>query len=363
MGLLRKAAGEKTGRVAQGLLGKSLHARGQASAPVAAAAASEAPPVPPAPPPRDSAQLAEELKAAVSSLPDDVELPARLFAAASAGLEIRKGALLLFDPQRLVYAPWASQGYDQTTLHRLRIPPGVTASFSALANGEPLILSDPAELAPYQPFFSTREFSSQERLVLAPLLAGDRLIGVLMVSELRAPGLDDEGLRQVLKALAQAGSERADKAREKRLALAGGAGAARPASPEEQASRFLDAGGAAARPALFLSLSLEEFASGILADNRYLDPFRLHEDIRLFLGAFLSDVGIVLAVRPGVYTVGLRFLDSADIDLFTHQLGLFLDGLFRSGRSAPGQGPRVLKRRSWPAEGNDVRSLLEFLAS
>jgi hypothetical protein len=182
----------------------------------------------------------------------------------------------------------------------------------------------------------------------------------MLLSDLRPELPGDEDLLECLRTVVQAGSPRVDSARERRLAASGSAAVPAPASLEEQASKFIGARGGPESPALFLSLTLEEYARGVLQGHQHLDPFRLHEDIRYFLGAFVADAGTALDVRQGLFIVGLRAIDPADLDLFMHQLTLYLDGLFGGGGSAP---PRILKRRSWPAEGDDVRSLIDYLAS
>jgi hypothetical protein len=307
-------------------------------------------------------QLSADLGASIAALPGGVELPARLFTLVAARLEIRKGALLLFDPLRLVFAPWASLGYDTTTLHRLRIPLGANDSFNALANGEPLVLADAAALAAYQPYFSSREFSSMNKAFLAPFIAGEKLAGVLIASDVRAPVAGDADVLAALRTIVRTGSARIDQARE-RIVAAAGTGAVRgPAALEEQVARFIGSRGTSASPAIFVALSVEHFARKVLEGHRHLDPFRLHEDLRHFIGSFVADTGVALAARQGLFVVGLRSIDPGDVDLFMHQLTLYLDGLFGSGRAGD-DGPRIVKRRSWPSEGNDVRSLLDYLES
>ena len=379
MGLLRRAAAaarvdeELPGRrSAQGLLRRSLRVRDHGApgaSPRADIAAAEAPlpSVLPLPPPvvevRRTDQLAAELESSIGNLPDGVELPARLFSVVSTTLHVNKGALLLFDQLRMVYAPWASQGYDQTTLHRLRIPMGANESFDALANGNPVVLSGSTSLAPYQGCFSAREFSSLGRLFMVPFVAADKLVGIILLTDLRQPLPEENALLECLKVVAAAGSPRVEAARERRLAAAGPMPAQAPASLEEQVLRFISSRGGPESPALFLTLSLEEYALGVLAGHEHLDPFRLHEDIRHFLGVFVSDEGTALALRQGIFIVGLRMVNTADLDLFIHQLTFYLDGIFGSGGPGKAGGPRILKMRSWPAEGNDVRSLLDYLAS
>jgi hypothetical protein len=379
MGLLRRAAAaarvdeERPGRVsAQGLLRRSRRVRDDSArgASPRADVASAEPPLPPVltvpPSPGEvgrTDQLAADLETSIGNLPDGVELPTRLFAVVSTTLHVSKGALLLFDQLRLVFAPWASLGYDQTTLHRLRIPAGANESFDALANGNPIVLSGSTSLAPYQAYFSAREFSSLGRLCMVPFAAADKLVGIVLLTDLRPPLPEENALLECLKVVAAAGSPRVEAARERRLAAAGPMAAQAPVSLEDQALRFISSRGGAESPALFLTLSLEEYALGVLAEHEHLDPFRLHEDIWHFLGVFVSDEGTASAVRQGIFVVGLRTVNPADLDLFIHQLTLYLDGLFGYGGSRKAGAPRILKMRSWPAEANDVRSLLDHLAS
>ncbi len=324
-------------------------------------------PAPAKPPLREirySAELTSEIVSAIGSLPDGVELPSRLFSIVSSKLGVRKGALLLYDALRLVYAPWASIGYDQTTLHRLRIPLGANESFNALANGAPLILADADVIRPYQEYFSSREFSSLARVLLAPFIAGERLAGMLLLTDVASSAESETDILECLRGIIAAGSPRVDAARAKKLSSAGTAAVQAPATLEEQATRFLGPRGQPARPALMLALSVEDYAQRILAGHEHLDPFRLHEDLHYFLGAFVADTGAAFAVRPGRFIVGLRSIDISEMDIFLHQLTLHLDGLFGSPERREKEArPRILKTRAWPSDGDDVRTLLDDLAS
>ena len=313
---------------------------------------------------RPSEELTREILSAIGSLPDGVELPSQLFTTLVSRLSIEKGALLLYDPLRLVYAPWASHGYDQTTLHRMRISLGANSSFNALANGMPLVIRDAPSLAAYQQFFSAREFSSLSRIILTPFIAEQKLIGVLLLTVVKPPLDGDDELLSCLARIAEAGSLQVQKTREERRNRAGAQGLRATASPEEDAARYAAVFGAAGAKILFLSLSLEEYAKRIIAAHQHLDPFRLHEDLHYFLGAFVADLGTAIPIRQGLFIVALQGLDAADLDLFLHQLSSFLHGLF-GGNGQPGAdaGPRILKTRSWPEDGTDARDLVEFFSS
>jgi len=246
----------------------------------------------------------------------------------------------------------------------MRIGLGANESFNALANGNPILLTGADSLAPYQQYFSSREFSSVSRLVLVPFIAGGKLIGILLLSDLQLLFENEQALLSCLARVAQAGSPRLQRAREERLRRAGAQGLRPGASPQEQIEHYLSGFGSAATQILLLSLSVEEYAQSILAAHAHLDPFRLHEDFRYFLSAFVSELGAAITLRQGLFLVALQELDRSDIDLFLHQLSSFLHGLFGgNGTSGTSTGPRVLRSRTWPDEAGDLHELVEFFSS
>jgi hypothetical protein len=314
---------------------------------------------------RRSEDLMEEVLTAVSAVGGGVELPSRLFTVLTTLIGVRKGALLLYDPVRLVYAPWAARGYDQTTLRRMRIPLGANDTWNALANGAPLMLSDAASLSAFQQYFSAREFSSVSRLALAPFIAENKLIAVLLLTDIDSPFSSDGELADCLARAAEAGAPRVHEARAAQITSSGFSGA----RPEVRVARdepgqFLSSIGTTSTTVFLLSLSLEDYAKQVLSAHEHLDPFRLHEDLHYFLGSFLADVGRVLAARQARFTVALPDFDPSGVDLFCHQLAMFLHALF-SGNGAREDRvlPRILKTISWPADGADLRSLVDSLAT
>ena len=307
----------------------------------------------------------EEVLTAIAALRSGVELPSRLFTALTALLGVRKGALLLYDPVRLVYAPWAVLGYDQTTLHRMRIPLGANDAWNALANGSPLALSGTPAIVPFQQYFSARELAGVSRLFLVPFIADEKLIAVLLLTAIDSPLTSQEELMACLARAAEAGAPRVHEARAAQLAAAGSTGARpEPLTLKDEPSRFVASINASRKTVLLLSVSLEEISKGVLKAHEHLDPFRLHEDLSYFLGSFLTDVGKVLAVRQGRFIFALPDFEASGLDLFMHQLSLFLNGLFGgNGTQADGVSPRIVSSVTWPADGADLGSLVESLSS
>jgi len=330
-----------------------------APAPVPASAAATVPSPAPAQAPPAPAD-ASSILAALRALPDDVELPSRLFTVLKDALGIARGALLLYDPLRMVYAPWASCGLDQTTLHRLRISLGAVGSFNALANGKPVTVAGAPALAGYQKYFSSREFSSLSRLVLAPFIAEEKLVGALLVAEAAAPFDQEAALVACLTEVCDAASPAVRRARGETMKAAAEAPPRAGATTEEELTRVLSQPAAAGRKFLFFSVSLEEYQQRILAAHRYLDPFRLQEDLRYFLSAFAADLGVALPLSRGAFLIGLQDVPPRDLDLLLHQLRSFLSTLFGS---YDGQGAEatVLRTRLYPDDGKDIAELASFL--
>jgi len=333
--------------------------------PVRVEAVPRAPESPPAPQLGPSRDVLAEILAAISTLRAGVELPSRLFTALTSLLGARKAAFLLFDPVRLVFAPWALRGYDQTTLHRMRIPLGANEAWNALANGRPLILAGAQSLAQFQQFFSSREYAAVARLVLVPFIAEEKLVAVFLVTDMDSPLPTDDELVEALSRAAEAGAPRVQEARAARIAAAVSSGSRPEAvSPKDETARFLEAVGASRRSVLLVALSLEELSKKVLVSHADLDPFRLHEDLLFFLGSFLADIGRVLPVRQGRFVLALPEFDRAVLDVFSHQLSLFLHGLLGNGEARDsGVSPKILRVSSWPDDGADLRTLVESLSS
>jgi hypothetical protein len=288
-----------------------------------------------------------------------VELPSLLFTMLRRRLSILKGAFLLYDPVRLEYAPWASHGFDQTTLHRMRIPSGANVIVTALAKGQSLELTEAGQKSGFQRFFSSREFSTLERILLTPFIVEESLAGVLLVAGIRHPFADTA---QLLSCLGRVSTEVApllQKARGFLLRWSQAKVARPPVAPEEQVARLLVSPASGEKTFLFLSVGLDAYVKGIAAANEDMDPFRLREDIRSFLDAFLADLGVAVMLPGGALLVCLQAIRREDSDLFMHQLRSFLGQHFFGNTS----DIKAVKSRTWPGDGTDVRELIAFFSS
>ncbi len=275
-----------------------------------------------------AADPTDSIISAVFAVPQSIEQPSQAFGVLKERLSIAKGALLLYDPVRMVYAPWAVVGYDTTTLHRLRIPLGASESFNAAANGRPVVEAGAAELARYNGYFSNREFALITRLIFVPFIYGDKLIAILIISSASPPYSSQELFLLGLERIAGAASPSFQKAREERLRDAEDSQDMRPKTPEEELSRLLSSRTSTGKQILFISLSLEALEKKILTAIPLLDSFRLEEDLRHFLQCFTSDLGRSVSLGKGVYLLAVFGLEKENVDLLLHQLRVFFGGLF-----------------------------------
>lgn len=283
-------------------------------APVAPAAA--------APPAADSSAIASQLVEAAAALDATIDLPSRLFGLLKERLGIAKGALLLLDTERGVFAPWAACGYDQATLRRLRIPAQEPA-LAGLAGGSAVEVSEPKPVADLRRFFSSRESGAIERLLLAPLAAEGRLAGLVVVTD---PGGD--GFAGVLARAAAAAVPALVRLRDEILRT--GRGPASPRESREELTRFLAAHPRGAQPFTVFPLSLERCRRRVMAANPWLDPFRLEEDLRTVVSVFAADQGRAVHLGRLRFLVAVRDLGTSDTDLFAHQLATLLGSLFHA---------------------------------
>jgi len=316
---------------------------------------------PPAPAPAaDPAAFASALAGEVASLESTIDLPSRLFGLLRDRLGIAKGALLLHDGLRRVFAPWAAAGYDAATLRRLRIPPE-EAALAGLAGIGPLEVSEAKAVADLRRFFSSRESGGFDRLLLAPFAAGDRLVGVLLVSQIAPPVPAGAPLADCLARAAAAALPALQRLRD--VILRGErAGPASAPEAREDLARFLAAHPRGTAPLTVFPLSLERCRTRVMAANPWLDPFRLEEDLRGVVAAFAADIGRAVHLGRLRFLVAVRDLAAADTDLFVHQLATLLATLFHATGFEPAD-VEAGRARAFPETGDPTpEAATELLA-
>jgi hypothetical protein len=293
-------------------------------------------------------------------LPHGIELPAAVFSVIVDRLSLLKAALLLHDPTRGLYAPWASIGYDETTLHRLRISIGVNAGFPSIADGKPALVSDRDGLLPYQSYFSSREYSQIAALLLVPFLHEGKLIGAALVTEFRGPVADAKDLMEILSAVAAETAPMIHAAREEKLHALSSVASPEGARGEKELEAYLESSRRKNEKILFFSLSLAGFRKAVMKNAPHIDVFRLREDMRAILNGFLADLGKAVALSTGNDQWILAVADGrkTDAPLLVHQLAAHLERVFTGVDASRTMDPSAVRVFAWPEEGGDAREIL-----
>lgn len=328
---------------------------------------------PPGLPPVPAAQVAsveaERLFADIAGLEEGEEAPARFFQLLQKAFPLTRSALLLYDPARLVFAPWTGVGFDETTLHRLRIPLGFNQKINRAADGETLTLRGEADLADFSRFFSTREFATLSGLVFVPLIHEQKLIALLLIARADLPGELPAGeppgpAAELLAEACRAAAPLIHRSREARPDRRPDAGwAAPPAEPGElkEALRALAEECRRARtPLLLIRICLSTAAEAIRRKNSFIDGFRIHEDLSRIIASLLSGIGRTFRLDPDGLLLAVTRMPEADPALLLRHLSLSLRGFFLEleGKPEIRFGERV---RTWPLDGPEVEKLLQEL--
>ena len=304
------------------------------------------------------------LIASIKALPQGIELPAALFSQIVESLSLLKASFLLYDPLRLVYAPWASIGYDETTLHRLRISLGACSSFNSISNGTPAVVSGADDLLPYQKYFSSREFSQISTILLVPFIHEEKLIGVVMISESQGALAGTQDLIDILSAVASESAPMIHSAREEKLRSLPSSQAEGDRG-ERELDSFLESAHRDNRKVLILSLSLSGLSQAIMGRAAHIDSFRLREDMRTILNGFLADLGKAIALPAGKDTWVLAVLDGrkTDVPVLLHQLAAHLERIFAGVDASHTINPVTARCLGWPDECADIREILSRLTA
>jgi hypothetical protein len=234
-----------------------------------------------------AADQLEELLTGLDELEDGIEAPGRFFSLVKEQLGLKRAALLLYDPVRMVFASWAANGFDETTNHRLRIPLSANETMNRLSAGRVILASDPDTLSRFQQFFSFREFSTLENLLLVPFIHENKFMGILLIAEMEGD-LNQSDLSG-FETLAVRAARLFYQARERHLEAAKRGIPEKPESIRESVRDAVQPCMAAGAPPIMIGVNTTDIIEKVKKRNPYVDAFRLSEDIaRVILSLFQS---------------------------------------------------------------------------
>jgi hypothetical protein len=303
-----------------------------------------------------AADKLEELLARLSELEDGIEAPGRFFSLVKEQLRLKRAALLLYDPVRMVFAPWATYGFDETTNHHLRIPLGANETMNRLAAGKVFLLSDPDTLKRFQQFFSFREFSTLVTLLLVPFIHENKFMGILLIAD---PERDfSQGDLSAFETLAVRASGLFYQARERHLEAAKRGVPEKSESLRESVQNAVQSCLAAGAPPIMIGVNTTNIIAKVKKRNPYIDPFRLREDIARVILSLFQSLGPVFHIDRERVLILVTHTPERDSELLLYHLKATLTRLLLE---LADQEEIDLEERVRIPEAN-VKEALTFLA-
>jgi hypothetical protein len=286
-------------------------------------------------------------------LPESIQLPAHLFSLLVETLQIGKGAILLPDYDENLFVPWASAGIDTTTLHRLRIPDEDIAAIKA--RGPSGIIWGKDEVRSFAPYFSRREASQLEKLLLFPLVSGGVVQAVLLLLE--TPYLDhqSEFLRLILAAVGEPAAQVVQKQRLRYSDVIRHAVVFKAIELPIVTERLTER---APRGVHLILLRLADIVSQVATANEHLDPYRVWQDILRIVASLFATSGTVCDLDRNQLLICLPGALEDDLELIVYHIGATIAELLPEVTDVP-----VLRfeSREYPADGTDLLQLARSL--
>lgn len=249
--------------------------------------------------------------------------------------------------------PWASTGLDATSLHRLRIP--ATDLESAVAASETGILWSGETVRDFAPYFSRREGSLLENLLVFPFVADGTVEAVLLVTD--TPYFDGhvEHLRIILAAVGEPATEamrsqRLARARTMRQSIV-----FKPSEVDVVTERIA----ARAEAGLgILVVQLADVVSQVATANDFIDSFRVWQDVLRATAALFASSATVCDADGHRALLLLHGRTDDDLELIVQHVAATLAALMPEMSDAP-----VLRydSRRYPEDGSDLAALVHAI--
>lgn len=286
-------------------------------------------------------------------LPESIQLPAHLFSLLVSTIDVRKGALLLPDYDESLFVPWASVGIDATTLHRLRLPEEDIDTVQARGGGG--IVWKGEELHGFAPYFSRREASQLEQLLLFPFVSGETVQAVLLLLE--TPYFEDgaEYLRLILAAVGEPAAQIVQKQRLRYSEIMRHAVVFKSTELEIVAERLADR---APRGVHLVHLSLADIVSQVVSENAYLDSYRVWQDLLRIVASLFASTGSVCELNQHQLLLLLHGSLEDSLGLIVYHIGVTIAELLPELSDVP---VVRFESRNYPADGSDLLELAHSL--
>lgn len=295
------------------------------------------------------------LCATIENLDRDFEAPVRLFSLLKKDLLIEKGAILLYESEQESFLPWGITGFDETTQHRLRIPGNLIQDIIE-KNLSSRFFIDTDGKNRLKPFFSIREFSMLDSLLVFPFFSEDALIALLLITESPICSETADTLKTLHDTIHTAVVFLLVSSRVQRLKKLQGKIAVEDNITIEHEVRNLAERADAHQKQLLLVL----FSAGVLIEHIIgsisdAQPYRIKQDIRRILSSMVPDEGAVFRLKGDRFLLCFLAKTTPNPKLLVYQISLALRQFFSDLSDVPDV---EYKAKQYPVDGDNILNLL-----
>jgi hypothetical protein len=266
---------------------------------------------------------------------------------------VEKGAILLPDYDENLFVPWASTGLDATTLHRLRLPDeDVETVVSRGASG---VMWNGDDVQHLKPYFSRREASQLERVLLFALVVDGKAQAVLLISDTAYFEHHTDFLRLILAAIGEPAARVVQTQRLRYSDIIRHSVVFKidelPVVMEKLRER-------APRAVGLVHLQLTDIVAQIVTANRHIDPYRVWQDLVRIVASLFASTATVCDLDRSQMLICLHGALEDDLDLIVYHIAVTISRLLPEVAGVP-----VLRfnSREYPSDGGDLLQLARSL--
>ncbi len=274
-------------------------------------------------PPDSAEEAVRAILSGIQDLPGGLQAPAQLFGLLAENLDLKRAAILLPDYDDGTFVPWASLGFDTTTLQRMRMAKDDIATLGE--RGPAGVVWEGIEIKRFAPYFSHREATMLEQLLILPFTSGEQTHAVILIAE--SPYLTgrQEILRIVLAAVAQAAATLVSEQRHERARVLGHAVTFKRDEIGVVVDRVTSRTGEA--PTILL-IELSDVVSQITTANQHSDSFRVWQDVLRAMATLFASTASVCDAGSNRVLALIHSSTSDDFSLMAQQIAATLWSFF-----------------------------------
>lgn len=296
--------------------------------------------------------LVESFFSDTKKLCNGFEYSRTLFELLCRDLDIKKGALLIPDKDSSIFFPVSSLNADVTTTRHLRIERNILET--QFHNYNEIITNNDNRIKLFKQYFSIREFSALNSLMLVPFYIGGLLSALLFIVDpkkekieiAREISLNSEKL--IIKLLNSRKPFSTISKEEKKHINE---------NPVIVLQNFMDNNISEYITILIVTMELKYLKNAIIDMLPNTDSFEISNNIVSSIKRLISNSGKLVKIFPDKYVLFYKIKSGTTPGLILHQINLAISSFFNLSVSLPEIEVDI---RTFPASGtNSAESILE----